>query len=170
MPATLNPGSQIEIPQQIIDTIKVVNHQVEQNIEYWIDIYYVFGTVVDGEFVQYFDPVTAMGIPVQRVKLEDGNHPLRPGSSLRKCPTCGKWFQLESACDEPECEGVATVPYDGFTRAMLWGAGDPDYYEAPVCPYMVTKRAIYEFLMAEQVPDPDDWPNMRPLVDASDWE
>lgn len=172
MPATLSPGGQISIPSTVVDTIKIVNHQVEDNVEKWIDIYYVFGTIVDGEFVQYFDPVTAMGIPVQRVKLEVGNHPLDPGTGLRKCPSCGKWYRLEVECED--CTGVATVPYDGLLRSMMWGAQDPAHYTSnpaePVCPYFVMKRALYEFLIAEQVPDPDDWPNMRPLVDATDWE
>jgi len=169
MPATLKPVDQIQIPATTIDTVKIVNHQVENNIEQWIDIYYVLGTMDGDDFVQYFDPVTAMGIPVQRVKLENGNHPLEPGTALRKCPTCGKWFRLETVCDEPACESVELVPYDGLTRAMMWKAEDPDYYAPPICPYLVTKKALYEFLMNEEVPDINDWPNLRPLVDLDSW-
>lgn len=170
MPATLNPEEQVNIPAQLVDTIKIVNHQVEDNIEQWIDIYYVFGTMVDGDFVQYFDPITAMGIPVQRVKLENGAHPLTPGSALKKCPTCEKWFQLETVCDVLSCNSIALENYDGFTRALTWGATDPDHYAPPICPYTVTKKALYEFLMLEVVPDPDNWPSERPLVALSSWE
>ncbi len=172
MTATLSVSAQITIPETLVDTIKIVNHQVEDNVEKWVDIYYVFGTMVADEFVQYFDPVTALGIPVQRVKLENGSHPLALGTALRKCPTCGKWFRLETVCDVTECQEVELDHYDGFTRFMEWGADDPNHYDSPpACPCEVMKRAMYEFLIAEHVPDPDDdWPNLRPLVDATDWE
>lgn len=170
MPGVLKEASKVRIPETIIDAFKVANHEVEDNVERWLNMWVIYGNIVDGVFVEYHDPATGQPIPPTQVKLEDGHHPLVPDSALTKCPSCGKWFQLETNCDEADCDGAELLPYDGFSRAGTWGISDPTYYDdlPGKCPYFVTKKALYEFLRTELVPDPTTGEE-RPLIDAANW-
>jgi len=82
-------------------------------------------------------------------RIEDGMHPARAGMSLRRCPSCAKWFTVETECDEPGCSGEPTLPYDGYTRLATGNmAGGADFDEK-------VTDTLNEFLTSEEVPDPD---------------
>jgi len=84
------------------------------------------------------------------IKLEDGHHPLAPSVGLGKCDACGMWAKGTpgAECADVECSGTVQ-PYDGWTRAT-----------AKTPPAGLTIREslaylCYQFLMLEEVPDPE---------------
>jgi len=118
------------------DTAKVAAFKVEDNVEQWIIIWVCEGTMDGDEFVP--NPMC----PPLEFKIEDGNHPLDNGRSLRKCPECGKWYGLETVCPD---DGTETVPYDGFMRIAMSPPSGMTMYEC-------IKSELYAFLTTESVP------------------
>jgi hypothetical protein len=142
----------------ILHKAKVAAFKVEDNVEHWIEVWVVVGEVNDeGVFQEWHDPITGATRPALYYKLEMGVHPMRPGQSLRRCPSCGAWHGLELVCG---C-GSPTAPYDGFARAC--------FIETPYNnPRNVLRYALYSFLTSEEVPHPDTG-EMVKLVNAT-WE
>lgn len=126
-------------------------------------------------FEEWADPKT--GERAWYVKLEDAEHPLRPGTSLGKCGTCGSWHAkiggsceavvcdacgakgwTAGPCSEADCEGTmrpcagSVAAYDGFSR--LAGRVNPEG-QSCVCETML--KCMTAFLASELVPDPDTW-------------
>lgn len=122
----------------------MVAFKVEDNVEHWLKVWVCYGTVKDGVWEEYSDPATGNTIAPKEYHVEDGHNPLSHGTSLRKCPACGLWWNLETECS---C-GEATDPYDGFTRlASVFCEADSLYN--------VIKDCLYTFLTTELVPNPD---------------
>lgn len=152
MPVNLNVP--IQPPQ--LSVAKVVAIKIENNVEQWVETWVSFGSMIDGVFVEYVDPITHIKVTPAHYKIEDGNHPLQPGASLRRCQSCEKWYGLETACS---CGG-ATVPYDGLTRLMDAAPVGANMHDA-------ISSAIYNFLLNEIVPDPQTG-ELKALLDATE--
>lgn len=149
MPVNLN----IPVEPVVVPSAQVAAFKVEEMAGHWVDVWVVFGTADGEDFIPYVDPITGDGITPMHVHIEDGVHPLAPDTGLRKCPSCGKWWRLETQCD---CE-EATVPYDGFSRIIM--------HPHNGILYTHIKEALYGYLLTELVPDPTTWEE-RPLLDG----
>ena len=90
-------------------------------------MYVSYGVMVGEVFVEHSDEITKQKADPLHVHIEDGVHPLSPGTALRQCDTCGKWYALEVGVGEPcVVEGCAgtVLAYDAWTRlASLSVAG-----------------------------------------------
>ena len=127
----------------VLPFAKIVAIKIEDNVEHWVKLWVSFGTLEEGQWVEYVDPNTGLTAGVKEYHLEDGHNPLMHGQSLRKCTSCGLWWGLETECS---C-GESTEPYDGFSRiAMLSPSGDTIY--------TAIKDILYTFLTTEEIPDP----------------
>jgi len=148
-------------PPPPITHMKVVAFKLEDNVERWIEIWVSYGTYIDDKWQEWYDEDTKVKKEPLHFKIEDGCHPVVSSMSLRKCPTCGKWFSLEQICDVPECGGVATVPYDGYTRLMREHI--PTLCaEGKSCLSRIKER-ITSFVVKESVPNAMTW-EIEPLI------
>lgn len=123
-----------------------------QFLEIWITLHHKDGL----DYIECSNPLT--GEPAIYYKIEDGKNPLAPEQALGKCDTCGVWYQATSgACTEGGCSGTI-VPYDGFTRldAITTAAGTTIMDKF--------RDLVLQFCIAEDVPDPNDWPNLAQLL------
>jgi len=136
----------------ILHHAKVVAIKVEDNVEQWVKLWVSYGSMVDGVWAEYVDPNTGLTAGATEYHIENGHNPLMHGQGLRKCPSCGLWWTLETECS---C-GEETEPYDGFTRLASAAPSGGSLYE-------VIKLAVYAFLTAEEVPDPITG-EVRPLL------
>lgn len=144
------------VEAKVLRHAKAVSFTVEHNIENWVVIYIAWGELVDGVFVEHRDPVTGVSATPLKLKIEDGCHPLVEGQALSKCTSCGSWHMLEAEC--VKC-GAPTAPYDGFTRLASTPPRGATMLEA-------NGNAIYDFITAELVPDPETGDEML-LLDAA---
>ena len=145
-------------PPAALELAKIAAVKVEENREDWIDLWIVYGTEEGGAFREYQDPVTGQVIAAVLVHLEDGHHPLAPrGTALSRCDTCEAWGAFPGPCEVDGCSGTRE-PYDGLTRLLALEADRP----RAVLSFW---RALYRFLMAEEVPDPSTG-ELRKLLDA----
>lgn len=146
-------------PPATLERAKIAAVKLEDNVERWIDLWIVFGTEEAGTFVEYRDPDTGQQLPAVLVHLEDGQNPLAPrGTALSRCGDCGAWGGLLATCRDPECEG-AMIPYDGLSRFLeLKGKG-----KAAAAGFW---EALYSFVLAEEVPDPETG-ELRRLLDGA---
>jgi len=144
-------------PNSPLDKARVAAFKPELNKyqgRLWLEVWVVIGKLLDPEdedsFVEY--PVPGTGKAALEFKIEDGVHPLRPGTALGKCRTCGAWHpRTAGVCGDDGCEGTV-VMYDGFTRVRQV----PEVIEGDCC-FSIQADKILEFLVTEEVPDPDTW-------------
>ena len=148
--------------------MRIVSFKPELNPpNFWMEFWLVYGLLqIPGDFDsfrEYAHPQTAE--KARYVKVEDGNHPLRPGTALGKCDICGKWYStISGECTEGECIGNI-APYDGYSR--LVGVATPD---GPACVCESMLGCLTNFLCAEIVPDPNDFTQMVKLFPGTPLE
>jgi len=171
------PKVSVELPLARIAAFKSELNPFQGQL--WMEFWVVYGRLLDPEdpmsFQEWADPRS--GERAVYFKLEDAMHPLRPGTALGKCDTCGSWHAKTGGacaavvcdacgakgwtagpCSEDGCEGTmqpcagTVAPYDGFSR--LAGQVDPGG-QGCVCETML--KCMTSFLVAEMVPDPDTW-------------
>lgn len=146
-----------------LDRARIAAFKFEDNVaqgQRWIEIWITIGKREidddDSSFQQYVDPENGKEV-YQYVKLENGLHPLAPTQALRKCSECGAWTaSVICKCDSEE----HTVPYDGASRFIL------AEHEGAL-KYSNFKKALYHFLITEEVPHPSTGVMVR-LLDAQE--
>lgn len=162
MPGTLNTpidiGSGVLVPRA-----KIAAFKIECNIERWLDIWIIYGDDDGGQepWVDYHHTILNVGIPPTYIHIENGMHPLCHGMALRQCPTCGKFFRLETECDVLECDGAVLIPWPGLDIFCQWVTEHNT-------PYNVMQAAMYGYLMDTMIPDLDTW-ELRQILEISDW-
>ena len=143
-----------------LDLVKVAAIKVEENPSQgtrWVEVWAVLGRMEGDVFVQYADPIT--GEKAWRYfKIEDANHPRLPNVGLGKCSACSAWLRGQVSGQHAGCGG-AVAPYDGWTRLQASVPAGSNIREA-------IARAVYAFLLSEEVPDPDSW-DVAKLIDGT---
>jgi hypothetical protein len=129
MPAKLKK----EIAARPSTHAKIAAFKVEIANGEFVELWVAFGDEVGGRWNEH------RNIPPTSIKIENGIHPLAPKRALRRCPSCGAWYALEAKC--ASC-GTSTVAYDGYSRLVTGKVR------------RILKRALYDFLTTETVPDP----------------
>jgi len=153
-------------PTVPLDKARIASYKPELNAgqgRLWLEVWVVLGKLLDPEdedsFVEY--PVPSTGAAALEFKIEDGVHPLRPGTGLGKCDQCGEWHpRMSGPCGLPGCEGTV-IMYDGFSRIRT----PPEEIDGDCC-FLIHSAKMLEFLVNEEVPDPDTW-EMVKVLDAT---
>lgn len=143
-----------------LDTVKVAAIKIEENSgkgTHWIEIWAVLGRMEGDVFVQYADPFTGQ-LAWRYFKIEDANHPLQSGLGLGKCGACAEWLRGQTSGEHEGCGGVV-APYDGWERLTGQIPAGASIREA-------IARAVYAFLLSEQVPDLNTW-ELAKLIDGT---
>lgn len=159
-----NPFQSVALNCERIANVVVEDNQPQGRS--WMKLWVVPGVASDpsdeGTFVQSTYPIRndvlgyIPGGEAREIQFENGIHPLRPTMALGQCDTCGKWYQATSGdCTVPECNGTID-PYQPVSQlAQAWFA---------------FRDAVYAKLMAEEIPNPDNFDETVKLMDATDPE
>jgi len=145
--------------------IKVQAVHYEANAERgqeWVEVYAETGFMDTGIFYAYPNPAT--GKSVVYFKFENGCHPERPGMMLGRCEVCMKWAPAVSGtCDEPGCGGaIAAFPSYSRFRNRIDASVERDVFLATEA-FLVNKDGTE----GQPFPNPDDFEDVRPLVDGT---
>jgi len=164
-----NPVQSVELNRE-----RIANIEAEDNWfsgRSWFDVWIVLGRLTDPDDESTFEerPYQNLnealgfhqGKEARQVRFQKGVHPLRSNMALGRCDECGKWYAAAPLgnksidCEEDGCDGTVEA-YDPISDILdAWNA---------------FKASVYAKLMAEEVPNPDDFEQTVKLMDASDPE
>lgn len=158
MPVLLtDPLESVPLERIRVAAIKWENNPLKG--QQWVEIWLTLVHLVGEDLVQYVDPNT--GDEAHYIKVEDGVHPLAPDTALGKCDTCAAWYaRTTGECDEIGCEGTVQ-PHPCYARLCAESI-DP----TADCVWQSLRKGVYNWLLSEDVPDPDTWV-VRKILDGS---
>ena len=112
-----------------LDRVRIAAFKFQDNVfqgERWIEVWVVLGVVEDGQFQQYVDPETGEEV-YQYIKLEDGAHPLAPGTALEGYDGARRFILGNHG---------STLTYSAFKEALY------DFLANEEVPHPVTGEAV----------------------------